>query len=267
MSLRYGVLCFFLFIVVLLLAFKNYETWSHPSARISKIGTIKKSGTKIQAPPHQSGLPELPSPSSLMIVEKNIFNPDRKEFPISMMEQQKQIVRPQILLYGVAIAGDYQTASIVNPGRPLLKGEREMTTVKVGDRIGDYRVSKILPDRIVVEVPGDSFEALLFDPRFPKNRAEIKTSIRPPSVSTPYPSSTPMPVPAPIPVPTPVPMPMEAPRSTPPVTTPRPMDIIPGGQGTMIRPTPVNPVPVPEQDIWRGRMPVQPTAPNIGGGR
>ena len=35
----------------------------------------------------------------------------------------KSVIRPQITLYGVVIAEDYQIASIINPGRPLHKGD------------------------------------------------------------------------------------------------------------------------------------------------
>lgn len=172
MSSRYGVLCILLFFVVLLLAYKNYETWSQPLERAGKKEAAKKPQLKGEPSPAMER-PKQPSSgeSVLLIAQKNIFNPDRKEFPLLTVEQTRPTAaaRPQIILYGVMIADDTQTASVINPGRPLPKGEREIKTLKVGDPIGDYKITKILPDRITVEAPGDSFEVLLYDPRLPKN--------------------------------------------------------------------------------------------------
>jgi hypothetical protein len=54
----------------------------------------------------------------------NIFNPERKDFAaIGSGMSAKPVVRPQVILYGVTIAGDYRSASVINSGRPLKKGE------------------------------------------------------------------------------------------------------------------------------------------------
>ena len=45
-----------------------------------------------------------------------------------------------------------------------------MMTVKLGDQIGEFKLAKILPDRITMEAAGDSFEVLLYDPRTPKTK-------------------------------------------------------------------------------------------------
>ena len=165
MSSRYGVLCFLLFFVVLLLAYENYETWSRPIQWAATKEGTKRTEAKGELSPLFEAVQKLfPSDSVLRISQNNIFNPDRKEFPVlgsATGEQAKPVVRPQIVLYGVMIADDYQTASIANPGRPIHKGEREVKTIKLGDQVGDYKITKILPDRITVEAPGDSFDVLL----------------------------------------------------------------------------------------------------------
>jgi len=144
--------------------------------------------------------------SQLFISEKNIFSPERKDFPILGGNAKKPLVRPQIVLYGVTIAGDYQVASIVNPGRPLTKGERESMTVKVGDQVGEYKLVKILSDRITMEAEGDSFEVLLYDPKIPKKRVDVKTEVKAgapspiPSTASPVTASPPTSVVAPRPI-------------------------------------------------------------------
>jgi hypothetical protein len=206
MSLRYGVLCFLLFFIVLILFLKNYETWTLPIKVLPEKETTKKSGTKIEGSPSIGGQKEpMTAESYILIAEKNIFNPERKDFPIIASPiaemSKKPLIRPKITLYGVTFAGDYQSASIANPGRPLQKGEREIMTLKVGDRIGEYQLAKILPDRIMMEAPEDTFEVLLYDPNMPKKRITIKTESRPTTIPSTLPASTPTPSEAPKPMP------------------------------------------------------------------
>ena len=42
--------------------------------------------------------------------------------------------------------------------------------LKIGDRVGEYKLVKILPDRIALEAMEDTFEVLLSDPNKPKQR-------------------------------------------------------------------------------------------------
>jgi hypothetical protein len=178
---RFGILAFFLILFVLLLAYLNYDIWSHPSPRVSQKEKTKKMELKPKVePPAPVAIPRETSGSEAIqvISEKNLFNPDRKEFSVQTAggEQAKPVARPQVVLYGIVIAEGNEMATVVNPGRPLRKGEREAMTVKVGDRIGDYKLAKVLPDRIVLEASGDSFEIPLHDPKVPKKRTEIRTT-------------------------------------------------------------------------------------------
>jgi len=200
--------------------------------------TVKKSGERIEAPPaaeNQRGT--APGPAS-SISGKNIFSPERKDFPLPGAEGKKPIVRPKIILYGVTIAGDYQAASIVNPGRPLRKGERETMTLKIGDKVGEYAVAKILSDRISLEAPGDSFEVLLYDAGMPKKRMEVKTETKPAAVTSTLPAPVPASPPAttqpaaPAAASTARPAPSVAPTPRVPTQVPRPT--IPSSRGRRI---------------------------------
>ena len=203
MSSKYGYLTFLLLGVVLLLIFKNYELWTQPIQLVPE----KNVGKRSQSKP-EGGKREVPSmirtqkdpttiKSYISIAEKNIFSPERKDFPIpmGMGNGKKELVRPQIVLYGVTIHGDYQAASIANPGRLLRKGERETFTVKPGERIGEYKLTKILSDRITLEAEGDTFEVLLYDSKMPKKRTDVKTEGKPAAVTStqPVPPGTPTP--------------------------------------------------------------------------
>jgi hypothetical protein len=200
MSLRHGVLSLLLFLFVILLGLKNYEIWTLPIELVPEKGETKKSGAKADSPPSVGDKREpAPIESYIFIAEKNIFTPERKDFPVTAPppgpEVKKPIVRPQIILYGVTIVGDYQSAFIANPGRALRKGEREIMTVKVGDPIGEYKLTKVFSDRIALEAPGDNFEVLLYDSKMPKRRTYAKTENRPANVTNALTSIPPIPAP------------------------------------------------------------------------
>ena len=200
MSLRYAVLSLLALFIVVLLVFKNYEIWTLPIEVVPEKGVAKKSGATLESPSAVGVQKETKSIDSyIFISEKNIFHPERKEFPIQLGPGKKPNVRPQIILYGVTVMGDYQSATIVDPTRPPKKGRREMLTLMKGEQIGEYKLAKILPDRITLEAAEDTFEVLLYDPKVAKKRSDIKTETKPAAVTStlPAPASPEAPKPAP----------------------------------------------------------------------
>ncbi|MCJ7495968.1 MAG: hypothetical protein MUP68_17320 [Deltaproteobacteria bacterium] len=178
---KYKVLNFFLFAVVLSTAFMNYETWSQSNESANAVAG--KPETRSESAFKTEALAVKEKPESVqsfrIIAEKNIFSPERKDFPspaLTPAERPQPIVRPQVILSGVVIFGDYQAASVSIPGRPPGKGERDAMTLKVGDKIAEYKLAKISADRITLEAGGDSFEVLLYDPKKPKARIEVSTA-------------------------------------------------------------------------------------------
>jgi hypothetical protein len=242
MSLRYAVLCLLVGLIVLLLGMKNYDLWTQPIEGVFEGGT-RKGETKTEAAAI-TGIPRETTSmaATLLISEKNIFNPERKEFSVTILDQSKPMMRPQIILYGVTIKEDYQSATIVNPGRPLRKGEREMMTLKIGERVGEYKLAKILPDRITMEAGEDSFEVLLYDVNLPKRRASIRTESKPAEVTTTSPA--PAPAPAPVPKAAGAPKPVEPPRER---VIEAPL------------PRPISPLPPSYPSTSGGRRPVRPS--------
>jgi hypothetical protein len=248
MSGRYFTLSLLLILIIILLFLKNYEIWTYPLDWASERGTIKKLEKRPESTPMMVGQRNPTSIQSyISISEKNIFSPERKEFPIFGADSTKPMVRPQVVLYGVTISGDYKAASIVNPGRPLTKGERELMTVKIGDPIGEYKLTKILPDRITLEGAGDIFEFLLYDPKAPKRRMGVKTENRPATVTSTQPTSAPSAAGAPPPTP-----PTRGPVSaSPPTSVGASRRTVPREQA--VAPSPVSPAtPFPSPEIRRG---------------
>ncbi len=248
MSPRYAVIGLVALCLIFLLILKNYETWTRPIETVPERTSVKKQEAKVENPPavRPQKVAGIAQPGAAIIAGKNIFSPDRRDFPVQSSETRK-VVRPQIVLYGVTIAGDYQFASIVNPGRRLLRGEREMLSVKVGDKVGDYKLANISSDRITLEAEGDVFEVLLYDPKTPKKRVEVRTETKPAAVtSTPHAAPTPQ-------LPAGQPPRASAPGTVP--TTPPPVTARPV-------PTPTAPtqVPRPVFPTRRGRMMYSPGA-------
>lgn len=249
MSWRYGVFSLLLFVAVVLLALKNYAVWTQPVETLQEEGRAKKGETKVEGALVTGRQKERTSiASTIAISEKNIFNPDRREFSITTPEQTKSMGRPQIILYGIAIAKDYQAAALVQSGRPLRKGEREMITLKIGEKVGEYKLAKILPDRITMESGDDSFEVLLYDANAPKKRTVVRTEVKPPEVKStaPAPSAPSPPAPVPVPKAAEAPKPVEPPKE-------RVMEAP--------LPRPVTPAPPSYPSTLRGRRPVRPYAP------
>jgi len=258
MSIKYGFLCFLALGVILLLIFKNYETWTRPI----EWGPEKNVGKRPQSKPEDrpEGLPPFGSQknpisakSYISISEKNLFSPERKDFSTAVGNGRKQLVRPQVLLYGVTISGNYQAASVASPGRPLHKGERETFTVKKGERIGEYKLVKISSDRITLEAEGDTFEVLLYDRSMAKKRTDIRTESKPATITSTQPGP-----PASVP---------GAPVSASPVpSTVVPRPVPPGGaaQERVVTPAPPGPASptLPRPDLPRRRMYYPPSAPS-----
>ncbi len=252
---KYGLLSLLVLGLILLLILKNYKIWTQPVEWVPERSIGKRPQIKPENKPEvlsTFGTQKNPTSvkSYISIAEKNVFSPDRKDFPISPDKGKSQLVRPQVILYGVTISGNYQAASVANPGRPLQKGERETFTVKKGERIGEYKVVKILSDRVTLEAEGDSFEVLLYDQSMAKRRSDIRTESKPATITSTQPVS-PVPV-APVPG-GPVPgAPMPAPP-TPSTTVSRP--------ATPVGPGSVNPA-LPRPDFPRRRGYYPPSAPS-----
>jgi hypothetical protein len=274
MTQRYGVLCSLLFFIVLILGYENFSIWSLPGGLPgAKKDTGRKGEGKADLIAGTVAPKEfVPREAFNVIAEKNIFNPDRKEFSSAAAgAAAKPVTRPQIALYGVVIVGEYESATIVNPGRALQKGERETKTIRVGESVGDYKLAKILPDRIVMEGGEDSFEVLLYDPRSPKRRLEVRTPAAPATVTSTSPSATPPGMPQPSPPAMAMPS-SPVPGVTPPAAVPRPVTPFPvpgaaGSPGTLPEGVyqspsqsvaPSAPPSVPDPGLWRGRRPISP---------
>ncbi len=247
MKLRYGVINVLLAFIIFLLVFKNDEIWTSPRMIFKKEG-VKKSESPVESAPVLPAAEASSFRESLTVIaEKNIFHPDRKEFDLPAAVPARPAARPPIQLFGVLISSDLKAVSISNPSKPLPKGERETKTIRMGDRIGDYKLTQIMADRIILEAPGDTYEVLLYDPKSPKRRVAMKTPSKPAEVTSALPLPTPQPIPAGI-----------APGGMPVPSLPRPVQSLPEMKAEPALPAPVNPAPIPDPGMLRGRRILRP---------
>jgi len=251
----------FMFLNILLIALvgflfmRNYEEVTRPNAVEKEVAPSKQKTAPTYSVASISQKGEAPAPAVYGVIsQKNIFHPERKEFPIILPPDpaKKAATRPNLTLFGVAIGESIQSALINNPTRRADKGERETMSVKVGDRVGEYTVKEIQSDRISLESSGDSFDVLLYDPSRQKKRPVFTpppTPVRPPgSMPTPTPTPTPSPVP-------PRPFP-RSPGGTAPTPVPPP--------GSVVSPSP-SPGTFSGRSITRGRVePRRVPAPSTG---
>jgi hypothetical protein len=208
MSFNYFLMNILLGFAVLLTAVGNYEAWISPFDWSSHAENAPRAkGTKYKMPTLEGAETDPVSAQSFqLIAEKNIFSPERKDFPAAQAgvpEPPKPAARPQIILYGVAIGGEFESATISNPGRTARPGERDTRTVKVGQQIGEYKLAKILPDRIAMEYNGDTFEVFLYDPKNPRHGKPAERAAQPGMVANTQPEPIPSAVAAPGPAPSP----------------------------------------------------------------
>ena len=279
MSFRYGIGCIVLIIIVIFLAMKSYDALTRPPELMPDKGAARKSEARTENSPSM-GSTKPASPVFSFIAGKNIFSPERKDFQTTGPgSAANPAIRPQVILYGITIAGNYQSALLASPGRPLKKGERDSMTLRLGERIGEYKLAKILSDRITLEAQGDSFEVLLYDAKAPKKRetstprtfvsteaakgmkgsAQEKTS--PSQIPTPaMPARDPSQVSASIP--TPIPGSTSSPTQIPePATTPAQ---VPASMSPTIKSAPMVPTPATLPPDMGGQT--VPLSPGMGPG-
>jgi hypothetical protein len=104
------------------------------------------------------------------MVEKNLFSPERKPVETKSAESKGEpakMPKGTIQLDGVFLRGDVKRAILrVNPS--LLKDKKKKTdpfvTVSENEQLGDYRIIKIEPRSITVEMHGTTFDVSLFAP-------------------------------------------------------------------------------------------------------
>ena len=132
-----------------------------------------------------------------ILVEKNLFSPERKKWIMEDPKEKKpeaETVKKEIAditLFGTVIAGSerYAVLRTKKKGKP---GEGESKTpYAVGDYISGFLVKEIEPKRVVLHDPSEDKEYQLFINDESKDRTVEKTEIKMPPPSADNETSTP----------------------------------------------------------------------------
>ena len=173
-------------VFVIFFGIKGLEVWRGGDGTIPETRTGKNSRKPL---PAKRIVGRVMPPESVygIVADKNLFFPDRAEFipdesgPETKAPQAK-VSGKKILLYGVVLMDDYRKALIGNP-RPEA-GERRSKWVKAGDRMGDFSVTEIKKDSIILTEGARKYEIFLYDKDKPKRRAKAAGRSRPTVVTT-----------------------------------------------------------------------------------
>jgi hypothetical protein len=109
--------------------------------------------------------PDAPAPAAMeyaAIVEQSLFSPERKP-PV---EKGQELPKPEIVLYGTLVAGDFSVAYLEDKKAPVTsegRGRRQ-TALKLGERIGGFTLKTVSDDRIELERAGEIMMVRLDQP-------------------------------------------------------------------------------------------------------
>jgi hypothetical protein len=194
MTKKFFLINFVLSLVIIFLAERNYREWTSPLPAVKEIADSRQK-TIAPVSPSPEWKKEVPNTTIVRLLsDKNIFSPDRKEFPVAQVTPEivKPPVRPNLQLFGVAVGPEFLSAIINNPTRRADRGERETMSVRKGDRVGEYKVAAITEDRITLESSDDTFDVLLYDPKRKKRGPAVASQTTPtPPVAAPPPAEFP----------------------------------------------------------------------------
>jgi hypothetical protein len=97
-----------------------------------------------------AGEPAAASSDYTVIADQNLFNPDRK-IPVDKL-QEKNLPKPELVLYGTLIADNISLAYVEDQKSPLTTAGRgkRLRVLKKGDTLSGFVLKSIEPDRIVL---------------------------------------------------------------------------------------------------------------------
>jgi hypothetical protein len=153
----------------------SFNVWSKGDEAIQEMQTGKSAE---KSPPGKRIMERaMPSESTYGIVaDKNLFLSSRSEsIPVELKQGALKISEKMIFLYGVVLMGGRNKALISNPESELEAGKSRAKEkwVVVGDTMGDFSVTEIRKDRIILTQGASKHEILLYD----KNKPTRQTTV------------------------------------------------------------------------------------------
>jgi len=147
-------------VLVVFLGVMSFNVWLKADETIPEIQTGKSSEKPL---PGKRIMERTVPPDATygIVAEKNLFSSNRSEsVPVKQEPGQFKISEKMIFLYGVVMAGDRKQALISNPDPAPQAGKPPLTDkwVKVGDTMGNFSVTDVRKDRIILTDGGSMHE-------------------------------------------------------------------------------------------------------------
>ena len=153
----------------------SFDVWSKGDETIPEIQTGK---SPEKPPPGKRIMERTMTPESTygIVADKNLFSSNRSEsIPVELKPGPLKISEKMIFLYGVVVTGDRKQALISNPesGPEAGKSRTKDKWVKVGDTMGNFSVTEIRKDRIILTQGANKYEILLYDKNKPARQMTV----------------------------------------------------------------------------------------------
>lgn len=189
---KIGLINISLAVFVVFFEIMSFDVWSQGNKPIQEIQPGKSSEKPL---PGKGVMGRTTPPESTygIVAEKNLFSSNRSEF---IPEKPKpgpgaepgslKISEKMIFLYGVVLMGDNKQALISNPETGTQAGKKPAKDkwVKVGDTMGNFSVSDIRKDRIILADGANTHEILLYDKNKPARKIIVPEKPAAPKVGT-----------------------------------------------------------------------------------
>ena len=153
--------------VTIYVGFKIYDVWSAPPSPEVILGQVSAKKTVSPALPKPSKREKIkPASYYQVIVEKDLFSPDRKppkqdpEAQKGDKSVEKKRLPANLQLFGVVLKGRSTKALLSNPDRR--KNKKRYVWVTEGEEIGGYKLIRIHSDRVVLDKRGVRYELSLY---------------------------------------------------------------------------------------------------------
>lgn len=154
---------------------RAHDVWFKAEKAVPEMESPQNSDARSERRPPDR---RIPSESVYNVVaERNLFSPDRAEPEPEVSAEPEPEVKElnlygkKVSLYGVIMAGDYQSALISNPLRKTADDSKDIW-VKAGDKIGELEVTEIRKQSILLAEADKKYEIRLYDKDKPRPQAE-----------------------------------------------------------------------------------------------
>ncbi|MBM4141855.1 MAG: hypothetical protein FJ242_10345 [Nitrospira sp.] len=149
--------------------------YSLPIPTTKKIVEAQEEAKETEEEKEELAQSQTPSISDYIIIaEQNLFHPERK-----ILSEEKQIPKPEFILYGTMISDDVKIAYLEDLKAPYStpgRGKRQWA-LHLGNTLSGYTLSEVHHDKVVMVRDEDRIELNVTDPSKSKLRETATASV------------------------------------------------------------------------------------------